>query len=77
VPDADLFVALREGAPRLVTDENSKPSPKNGLKLKSGGRAGSRLVVTATSPQAARPGGMQCAWTATASISQDHEATRA
>ena len=47
VPDADLFVAIREGRASVVTDHIETFTEK-GIALKSGGELEADIVVTAT-----------------------------
>lgn len=47
VPDADLFVAIREGRASVVTDRIARFVP-DGIELESGGRVEADLVVSAT-----------------------------
>ncbi len=58
VPDADLFVAIRKGKARMVTDTIDAIEPQ-GLRLKSGALLAADVIVTATGLDLLGFGGMQ------------------
>jgi cation diffusion facilitator CzcD-associated flavoprotein CzcO len=58
IPDADLFVAIREGSVSVVTDEIDTFT-ETGLQLRSGERLDADIIVTATGLRVKMLGGMR------------------